>query len=149
MDHNKAVWIPFWMLLVILIMGTMLIYSVRAETNITELQDFLEVDTTDEHEYLPWYSCGHFTRDLAHNATEYNISLGGAICGNHPVFRGHQNHIINYIKINDTLYFIEPQTDQIMQLDEIFMQYRYVRLCPDGTQVPSNWAYNLAPSICV
>ena len=84
---------------------------------------------------------------LARNASVSNISIGSAILGNHPVFRGYQNHIVNYIIINETLYFIEPQTDHIMQLDEIFMQYRFVRLYQDGTQVPSSWRYNLMPTL--
>ena len=120
---------------------------VPASENLTELSKFLQVDTTDKHEYTAWYTCGHFARDLARNASRQSITLGGAICGSHPIFRGHQNHIINYIEINDTLYFIEPQTDYIMQVDEIFVQYRFVRLYPDGTQVPSNWKHNLAPTI--
>ena len=122
------------------------IYAVQASP-IEEIEDFLVNDTTDIHEYLPWYSCGHFSRDLAKNASEVNLTIGSSICGNHPVFRGHQNHIINYVEINDTLYFIEPQTDHIMQLDDVFMQYQYIRLYPDGTQVPSNWNCNLAPTI--
>ena len=133
--------------ILVLVLVLMVFSTASAETTMTELQDFLKVDKTDEHEYLPWYTCGHFTRDLVRNASKHNISLGGAICGNHPVFRGYDNHIINYIEINDTLYFIEPQTDNIMQLDEIFMHYQYVRLYSDGTQVPTNWRYNLAPTL--
>ena len=136
------------MIRVLIILLLFLIVPVSADTNMSELQTFLEVDKTDEHEYLPWYSCGHFSRDLVHNASEYNITLGSAILSNHPVFRGKWNsHIINYIKINGTLYFIEPYTDEIMELDIIFMQWKYVRLYPDGTQVPSYWDCNLAPSV--
>lgn len=120
---------------------------IQASGDLTKLYNFLNKDTTDKHKYTTWYTCGHFSRDLAKNASRQNITLGGAICGNHPAFRGHQNHIINYIKINDKLYFIEPQTDYIMQVDEIFVQYRFVRLYSDGTQVPSNWKHNLAPTI--
>ena len=29
----------------------------------------------------------------------------------------------------------------------IFMQYRFVRLYQDGTQVPSYWRYNLMPTL--
>lgn len=113
-----------------------------------EIINFLEMDTTDENEYLPWYTCGHFARSLAHNSSEHNISIGAAILSNHPVFRGKWNsHILNYIEINESLYFIEPQTDNIMLLDEVFMMYRYIRLYPDGTQVPSNWDCNLAPTM--
>ena len=134
------------LLLVILISG-----FASAECNETipqEIINFLEMDTTDENEHLPWYTCGHFTRSLAHNASEYNISMGAAILSDHPVFGGKWNsHIINYIDINGTVYFIEPQHDYIMKLDEVFMTYRFIRLYPGGTQVPSNWDCNLAPSL--
>ena len=119
----------------------------NAETSIIELQDFLGVDATDQNEWTLCHSCGHFTRELAHNSSEYNITLGAAILGNHPVFRGYQSHIVNYIKIDGILYFVEPQTDNIMLLEEVFMLYQYIRLYPDGTQVPSNWKHNLAPSL--
>ncbi|MCK5138230.1 MAG: hypothetical protein KAQ85_00170 [Thermodesulfovibrionia bacterium] len=134
--------------------GIFLVVSIggaSAECNETipqELIEFLETDITNEHEYLPWYTCGHFTRSLAHNASEHNISMGAAILSNHPVFRGKWNsHIINYIDINGTMYFIEPRHDYIMKLDEVFMTYRFIRLYLDGTQVPSNWDCNLAPTL--
>jgi len=113
----------------------------------SNILDFLDTDKTDENEYTMFYTCGHFSRDLSKNAMQNDIKIGSAIVWNHPVFKGYQNHIINYIEINEMLYFIEPQTDEIMLLDEIFMQYRYVRLYPDGTQVPSYWAGNLAPTL--
>lgn len=93
----------FWILILLMIIFTVVTYDVNAETNMTELQTFLENDTTDEHEYLPWYSCGHFSRDLARNASEYNLTIGSVILGNHPVFRGYNNHIMNYVIDNDTI----------------------------------------------
>ena len=133
--------------ILVIVLVLMVFSTASADTTMSELNTFLENDKTDENERLLWYSCGHFTRDLAKNASEHNISLGGAICGNHPVFKWYENHIINYIKINDTLYFIEPQTDRIMILDEVFMHCNYIRLYPDGTQVPTHWNCNLAPDI--
>lgn len=137
------------MIKILVIVLVLMVFSTASaeNTTISDLTQFLDDDQTDKNEYLPWYTCGHFTRDLAKNASEYNISLGGAICGNHPVFKWYENHIINYIKINDTLYFIEPQTDRIMILDEVFMHCNYIRLYPDGTQVPTHWNCNLAPDI--
>lgn len=118
------------------------------EANITDVEEFLINDTTNLHEKKVWYSCGHFTRDLARNGSECNISFGGAILSNNPVFMGKWNsHIINYIEINDTLLFIEPENDNLVLLEEVFAVYKYIRLYPDGTQVPSNWKYNLAPSL--
>ena len=94
------------------------------------------------HKYLPWYSCGHFSRDLAKNASIKNIPVGSVIFSDHQVFRGYNNHIVNYIEIDEKIYLIEPQTDKIYPLDQSI--YKYYRLYPDGAQVPSNWRYNLA-----
>lgn len=106
------------------------------------LTEFLANDSTDTHEYLPYYTCGHYSRDLARNATENNITLGSVILGYHPTFRGHQNHIMNYYMNNDIVMLIEPQTDQVLYLNDTM--YIYYRIYPDGVQVPSNWKYNLA-----
>ena len=144
MQHRLTFWILFWMTLIgMFVFGGLMINSARAETNITELQTFLEVDTTDQHEYLPWYSCGHFSRDLARNTTEHNLTMGSVMLSDHPVFRGKWNsHIMNYVVLNDSIWLIEPQTDYIMRLNDTM--YQYYRLYPDGTQVPSNWDCNLA-----
>ena len=110
---------------------------------------FLMLDNTDEHEYLPYYTCGHFSRDLARNASEHNITMGSVILSNHPRFRGKGNsHIVNYIMMNNTIMLINPQTDEMYEMNP-GMLYRgkilkYYRLYPDGTQVPSNWGCNLA-----
>lgn len=105
---------------------------------------FLAKDTTDQHEYKPYYSCGHYARDMAKNASLYNLSIGSCILGYHPTFRGYQNHIVNYIMQDTQIVIIEPQTDQMMYLNDTM--YNYYRLYPDGTQVPTYWACNLAPT---
>jgi len=134
-------------LIMLVIIGTM--NCVTGEVTIDELTAFLAEDQTDTHEHLQWYSCGHFARDLARNASEHNISIGSVILSNHPVFGGKWNsHIVNYVMINDTIAIIDPQTDSLfgMNLGMTFdgKQFEYYRLYPDGTQVPSNWDCNLA-----
>lgn len=126
---------------IIIILLLLLINPATAD-ELDNVISFLDSDQTDTHEYLPWYSCGHFARDLARNASEHNISIGGVILGNNPVFRGYNNHIMNYFIVNESIYIIEPQTDQIMNLNHTM--FNYYRLYPYGTQVPSNWAVNLA-----
>ena len=116
-----------------------------------DLEQFLGEDTTDQHEYLPWYTCGHFARDLARNVSEHNLTIGSVILSSHPVFRGKCNsHIVNYIQINDTIIIIDPQTDEVYAMNPRMLYrgkiLRYYKLYPDGTQVPSNWACNLAPT---
>lgn len=128
--------------------GLIMITSVSSgEINEIELQEFLAADQTDQHEYLPWYTCGHFSRALVKNASEHNIKIGSIICGDHPVLRGHQNHIMNYYVQNDCIWIIEPQTDQIMRLNDTM--YGYYRLYPDGSQVPTYWKHNLATQAIV
>ena len=110
--------------------------------SIEDIESFLMNDITDTHEWLPYYSCGHFSRDLSYNASIVNVTLGSVILGNHPVLRGYNNHIMNYVIIENKIYLIEPQTDEILLLNQAV--YNYYRLYPDGAQVPSNWAHNLA-----
>lgn len=119
----------------------------QSEVSIDNITAFLTNDTTDNHECLPWYTCGHFARSLARNASEQNITMGSAIVGNHPTLRGHGNHIINYVYVNDELLFIEPQTDTLMYLSDVLFEWEYIRLYPDGTQVPTYRTHGLAPTI--
>lgn len=133
-------------LIMLVIIGTM--NCVAAEVTIDELRLFLDNDSTGESEYVLWYNCGHAARDLVRNASEHNLTIGSAIVSNHPVFRGKWNsHIINYIYIDGEILFIDTHYDSISSLDGIFFDWEYIRLYPDGTQVPSNWACNLAPPI--
>ena len=132
------------MMKILIAVGLLLLIS-TVPVSADELDDviaFLAEDQTDTHEYLPWYTCGHYSRELARNASDHNLTIGSVILGHHPVFRGYQNHIMNYFTVNGIISIIEPQTDQIMNLNNTM--YRYYRLYPDGTQVPSNWDCNLA-----
>lgn len=139
------------MMKILIAVGLLLLLS-TTPTAADELDDviaFLEVDQTDTHEYLPWYTCGHYSRDLAKNASEYNLSIGSVILGNHPVFGdGYNSHIVNYVTIDDSIVIICPQTDSVFAMNPSMLfdgkSFKYYRLYPDGTQVPSNWACNLA-----
>lgn len=113
----------------------------HGEVQIDELTAFLAEDATDSNEYLPWYTCGHFCRDLARNASLHNISLGSAMLGNHPVFRG-DNHAMNYIDINGSRYLINSQTDQVYLMNTT--HFRYLRFYSNGIYIPSHHSQNLA-----
>ena len=126
---------------IVLLVGMCMVFTVPVSANLTE---FLAEDTTDQNEYLPYYTCGHFARELSHNAHKINKTMGGAIFGNFRGLRGHNNHIVNYVFINGTIIFIEPQTDGLFKLEDAL--YKYVKLYPDGTQVPSKWKYNMQHS---
>ena len=133
-------------LIILLSLGTMI--CVTGEVTVDELQMFLDNDNTGESEYVLWYNCGHAARDLARNASEHNLTIGSAIVSNHPVFSGKWNsHIINYIYIDGEILFIDTHHNSISSLEGIFFDWEYIRLYPDGTQVPSNWVNNLAPTI--
>lgn len=121
---------------------SIIVYPVSGNTQ-DQIQNFLINDTTDQNEYLPYYTCGHYARDTARNASQHNITLGGVILSNHRLFMTFNNHIMNYY-LDDVIMLIEPQTDQIMRLNDTM--YNYYRLYPDGTQTPSNWCVKLAPT---
>ena len=124
------------------LVAPVVICSAEEQTDLIKIEQFLRNDTTDQHKYYQYYSRGHFSRDLSRNASDNNFTIGSVILGNHPVFRGYKNHIMNYVSVNTSIWLIEPQNDQIMRLNDTM--YRYYRLYPDGSQVPSNWKHNLA-----
>jgi len=130
----------------ITIMGALMIDTCNAELNDIEL--FLKNDTTDNNTYLPWYTCGHYARDLARNASDHNLSIGSVILGNHPVFRGPDNHLVNYVMVNETIVIIDPRSDNLFAMNPSMTfdgrSYKYYRLYPDGTQIPTYWVHNLA-----
>jgi len=99
------------------------------------LDNFLFNDTTNERNYTDIYQCGHFSRDLAKNASAYNITLGGIITSPNPSFMDYDNHLMNFIYVNGTMIFIEPQTDMTSSdlVDD------YFKLYPNGKYVPSKW----------
>ena len=115
-----------------------------------ELQKFLLEDNTDKNERMPWYTCGHYARDLARNASLHNISIGSIILSNNICFRGYNNCIMNYIIYEDNLILIDPQSDQIYALNSGLKCYDqpciYYRLYQDGIMVPSFWQVNFAPT---
>ena len=121
----------------------MILMPICAATTPQELYDFLEQDTTDQSEWTPFYNCGFFARDLARNASEHNITIGGLILGNHPRFLGYDNTIVNYMIIEDIFIVIDPQTDQLYGLNHALshdgMTFEYYRTYTDGTNVPSFW----------
>ena len=136
-----------WWVELVLMVGVILFFGVIAcdialGAPLEDVEAFLVNDTTNGSEWLPYYSCGHFARDLSRNASTLNISIGSVILGNHPVLRGHDNHALNYVIDNNIVYLIEPQTDEIYLLNQ--SEYLYYRLYPNGDQVPSYWVHNLA-----
>lgn len=127
----------------LIIILTLTLPASAENVSLFELLDFLEEDKTDENERLPWYTCGHYARDVAKNSGELNI--GCAILSNHPTFRRYDNHLVNYVYIDNNLVFLDAETDFLYYAE--MSDYRYVRLYEDGTMVPSYWRYNMAHDI--
>lgn len=112
-------------------------------TEIIELIEFLERDTTSDHIYEPKvYDCSYFARDLSKNASKENIEIGSILLHHHPNGRG-WGHGMNYVIVNDTFYIISPQSDLICPWDEYLHNgvWDYYRLYPDGTLIPSRWLH--------
>ena len=141
-DVDFTWWCEMVMLMIAVVIIAVTYIEIVSGESIEDIESFLVNDTTDTHQYLPYYTCGHFSRELSYNASLHNISVGSVILGNNPVLRGKNNHIMNYIIIENKVYLIEPQSDEVFLLNQ--SEYLYYRLYPDGGQVPSNWAYNLA-----
>ena len=109
---------------------------------LTKVKDFLFNDRTDEKKYVKGiYTCGHFSRDLAANASKENLDIGVIFLGIDPDLEGYDNHAVNYIMIEDKMYIIRPQKDTIEHWDDCVYQstYKYYKLYPDGYSAPSRY----------
>lgn len=102
------------------------------ETDYSKFVKWLNEDKTNEREYLidtskkyaDYYVCSHFTKDFLKNARKkgydvFSVRLTGAPVG---VFAW---HIMAAAIIDSKLYFIEPQTDEIFEKEELYDEYGY------------------------
>lgn len=104
-----------------------------------ELKLFLLNDSTDERYYIDGeYTCGYFSRDLVTNASEHGIKIGTVLLGPNKDLSGVKNHAMNYCLVNGEVVIIEPQSDELMTVDET--GYDYYLLFPVGMMVESNWS---------
>jgi len=101
------------------------IHQPQVVSNITEgeLIAFLNADLTNEREYTNSFYCGHFAKELARNASKYNITLGAVFVSHDNNFIDYDNHLMNYIYVNEELIFIEPQTDYFYLKEELPYPY--------------------------
>lgn len=77
-----------------------------------EMLDFLAKDQTDKKEYSETYLCFHFTADVKQNAFK-----GGYRCGFVYIEFAFGSHAIVCFNTTDRgIIFIEPQTDEIVQV---------------------------------
>ena len=124
---------------------------VENKTELTKVTDFLSQDTTSDKSYgLGPYQCTQFSRDLSAGAKRSEIGIGGIILGNSPNLETYSNHALNYIIIDDIFYIINAESDFIIPWDDYIHKnrYKYYKLYPDGTLLPTRWTdklYNVYP----
>lgn len=86
------------------------------------VHEFLVSDTTDQETYTNLFICTDFAEMLQYNASLENISIGCIVVSNKPNLEG-LNHMMNYYKIDKFIVVIEPQTDEVMRLDQTGWKY--------------------------
>ena len=100
------------------------------------LESFLESDTTNQREYTDEYNCGYFCRDLVSNSS--SVEIGIVLLGHYQALNGTNNHAMCYCFVEDELIIIEPQTDELMNIEDT--EFEYYQLFPTGHMVPSSWS---------
>ena len=91
------------------------------------LHHFLRNDTTNMHEWEQNFNCCEFSEQLENNLTEHGFVCGIAdLIYKHEVdgFRGHQ---ICYVVIDGSVYFVEPQSDEIFEIEEMYLYYDNIK----------------------
>lgn len=76
---------------------------------VQELKAWLYQDDTDSSPYRPGFICGDFAVMLRDRALE-----DGFLLGIHVVEKPQGTHAVNCALIGHRLYFIEPQTDEVL-----------------------------------
>lgn len=106
---------------------------------------FVAIDQTDKKPYTKTYVCHHFTHDLIAGARERDIQAGYVTLYNKP--NGHA--IVAFQTVDRGLYFVEPQSDNIITEEEMEQMveqqcYRSDPQNPEGitfTRYGINWFY--------
>lgn len=126
--------------------------SIEDKTGLAAVIEFLFKDTISDKSYgMGPYQCTQFSRDLSAAAKKAGIAIGGIILGNSPNLETYSNHALNYIIIDNVFYIINPDSDFITPWDQYIHKdrYKYYKLYPDGTQLPTTWKdklYNVYPT---
>lgn len=124
------------------------------------LENFLNEDKTDEEFYyldinrgVDFYVCSGYARDLAVNASEYGIKMGGiSLRDTMAVGRGTRHyHVMNYCIIDDKFILIESQSDEIFTLETLKNHhegvYKYITIFPDAQMMTNFGKYKETISI--
>lgn len=106
---------------------------------VQKIVKFLNEDKTNDLAYVQASDTKQtvFAKQLSVNATEHNLSLGVVILSKKNYINLIEDYSLNYFSSNEQMYFIDPMTDEIITVCEVFdFGYGYGKLYPDGTNVP-------------
>lgn len=105
---------------------------VKPQTEYDRFVSWLETDMTNKHSYVfdnskvyeDQYVCSQYTRDFLKNATGagfevYAVGLTGAVKGQN------EWHMLAAVVLDKNWYFVDPQTDQILKIQDMFHAYGY------------------------
>jgi len=115
-----------------------------------EIVDFLNEDKTNELEYTQSDNKKQivFAKQLSKNATEHNLSFGVIIFGKMGFIDIGDNYALNYFTSNEQMYFIDPVTDELITVCEVFdYGYGYGKLYPAGTNIPLTRTKKVSPDL--
>lgn len=86
---------------------------------LTGLEDALDDSDIDQRDFrVSVYDCREFAAAL-----ENHLKNFGFDCGRASLIYGDTGHRITWVRINETVYFVEPQTDEIYTEEEIKDRY--------------------------
>lgn len=120
---------------------------VSTTPELDNLIQFLEEDKTDEiiynadsHRGIDYFVCCGYSRQLAKNASEYNITMGGISLRDHEHVQATKYyHAMNYVIVDNSFVIIEPQEDSIHYLDTIYYHwgcnFRYITVFPNANMM--------------
>jgi hypothetical protein len=103
------------------------------ETEYTSFQNFLFIDNISEKIYdnnqaVPYpdrYICSHFARDFKESATNAGYKVYIAWLTGIADYDINYWHMTNVVKLDGKWYFIEPQTDEIITINNAYDYYHY------------------------
>jgi len=108
------------------------------DESMQKIVDFLSEDKTDEMVYTQQADKKYIysTKYVSRNAIQYNLSIGIILLSDSPIIIQFDNYALNYFYLDNQIYFIDPTTDEIMTVCEIFdYGYGYGKLYPDESKL--------------
>lgn len=108
------------------------------DESMQKIVDFLSEEKTDEMVYTQQANENNIysTKYLSRNAIQYNLSIGIILLSDSQIISQSDIYALNYFYLDNQIYFINPTTDEIMTVCEIFdYGYGYGKLYPDESKL--------------